>query len=437
MNNFGQNIEDKFRDAFSNYEAPHSPADMDRAWQNVSRNIPQAHIPANPATGAKIGLGAGKIAGIAATAIIAVSSLVLYFNTDHTSKNSEAIASQVQSIHATTESGKTNLIDKGRDRSTSAIDAGKNEFNANGKTVTPTSGRKYKNIRSHRATKAGNAIGNTSNYSNNVQPAASNPNSPQPKTGIRPNNSYNEREIAETTDTAICITSAYKINDISNIQKLDVEWGDGKRSLGEAARQHVYSAVGEYTINISNGISTLAKRVTVNSAPQVHFINYESKGMACKFKNTSQNAGRYVWDFGDNSGTTELAEPDHIYQDTGRFKVRLTAYNTAGCSASLMQEISVSDKNRFSIPNTFTPNGDGKNDEFDISVSGDVVYDLQIYDLSNMQQVFTSTNKDKKWDGNNYRTGKQCRIGSYIYVLKFQYPGEEMIEKTGTVTLNR
>src|SRR6185369_11991503 len=48
------------------------------------------------------------------------------------------------------------------------------------------------------------------------------------------------------------------------------------------------------------------------------------------FHNLSQNATSYLWDFGDNT-TSNAPEPDHVFLNTGTYKIMLVAYNTMGC----------------------------------------------------------------------------------------------------------
>jgi len=50
------------------------------------------------------------------------------------------------------------------------------------------------------------------------------------------------------------------------------------------------------------------------------------------FSNLSLNATSYLWDFGDNEGSSEM-NPSHIYQNEGYVTVKLTAFNSDGTSS--------------------------------------------------------------------------------------------------------
>ncbi len=74
------------------------------------------------------------------------------------------------------------------------------------------------------------------------------------------------------------------------------------------------------------------------------------------------------------------------------------------------------------IPNVFTPNADGYNDEFVITIEGETLFDLKITD-ANGYVVFESKDKNKHWNGTNQKTGKSCDQGLYILVFRYQIAG--------------
>ena len=77
------------------------------------------------------------------------------------------------------------------------------------------------------------------------------------------------------------------------------------------------------------------------------------------------------------------------------------------------------------IPNVFTPNNDGYNDEFVITIENELLYDLKITDAKG-NVVFESRDKNKHWNGTNQRNGETCEPG--VYVLAFGYMLKGMSE---------
>ncbi|MBL0343130.1 MAG: gliding motility-associated C-terminal domain-containing protein [Bacteroidetes bacterium] len=86
------------------------------------------------------------------------------------------------------------------------------------------------------------------------------------------------------------------------------------------------------------------------------------------------------------------------------------------------------------IPNSFTPNNDGTNDEF-----GPVGYSIEGYELSVFgrwgQAVFVSSGSFDKWNGND-ESGKPYPEGVYVYKLKIVNDPARKV-RTGTVTIIR
>ena len=82
----------------------------------------------------------------------------------------------------------------------------------------------------------------------------------------------------------------------------------------------------------------------------------------------------------------------------------------------------------FSIPNAFTPNGDGLNDIFKpVTAASIQQYQMDIF-MVNGQHVFSSKSIDYGWNG-EYQ-GSIMNGGSYIYVIKYKdAEGKEHIDK--------
>lgn len=102
----------------------------------------------------------------------------------------------------------------------------------------------------------------------------------------------------------------------------------------------------------------------------------------------------------------------------------------AGCSFTDTMKVVV--LSNFFIPNTFTPNGDGVNDRWEIfSLAAYTRCIVEVYNTAG-QQVYRSVGYSTPWDGRN--NGRDLPAGTYYYVID---PGNGDPRKAGYVTLLR
>lgn len=152
------------------------------------------------------------------------------------------------------------------------------------------------------------------------------------------------------------------------------------------------------------------------------------------FTNESFHASTYSWNFGDDF-TSAGENPSHTYQTPGEYTVSLTAFNSLGCSNVyyLGQYIIVPDGAIY-FPNVFTPNGDGKNDEFYVAGEGISAFNMTIFDRWG-KQIKTLNNINETWDGKV--KGIDAPEGTYTFVVDYvlNYGGRK--KRGGTINLIR
>lgn len=83
------------------------------------------------------------------------------------------------------------------------------------------------------------------------------------------------------------------------------------------------------------------------------------------------------------------------------------------------------------VPNTFTPNGDGKNDEYQIGSEGFDQVLIRVYSVKDNRLVFSSTNSQEKWLGTN------CEDGMYLVAVEARTPDGRTTTEGKVVWLNR
>jgi gliding motility-associated-like protein len=89
---------------------------------------------------------------------------------------------------------------------------------------------------------------------------------------------------------------------------------------------------------------------------------------------------------------------------------------------------------KFNIPNSFTPNGDGKNDVFRIPPgTAFTLKNLSIFDRWG-NKLFSTSDSSQGWDG-RYK-GQACPAGTYVFMINGSDGTAPLLVK-GTVILIR
>jgi gliding motility-associated-like protein len=104
------------------------------------------------------------------------------------------------------------------------------------------------------------------------------------------------------------------------------------------------------------------------------------------------------------------------------------------CVASDSMQIIVENQSKPFIPNSFTPNGDGNNDVFEIYGENIKTVKLRVFNRWG-ELVYESTNQFKGWDG-TYK-GVLQNPGVYTYDAEIIFLDDTQVEKHGSVTLIR
>lgn len=153
------------------------------------------------------------------------------------------------------------------------------------------------------------------------------------------------------------------------------------------------------------------------------------------YENTSiGNSLSYSWDLGNNE-TSILEDPETVYTADSTYIVSLIVEDDLGCRDTVEKPIKISPPLYFYMPNSFTPNGDGLNDEFLGYGIGVKDFELSIYDRWGIE-LFVTENYREGWDG-RYKSGKYVPLGVYVYRMIVIGESGEEVEKIGKVTLIR
>jgi gliding motility-associated-like protein len=176
------------------------------------------------------------------------------------------------------------------------------------------------------------------------------------------------------------------------------------------------------TVTDANGCSTTAiSTVTLNPLPVATITNTSVNGVYVLSPSTelcfTGSNGVASWEWGLNSTSTSTDQSPCIpvtVSDTGLFCVSLIVRNSFGCPDTAYACVEITDAS-YSIPNVFSPNGDGVNDAFIIQNSGMKSFHCEIYDRWGAL-VYEWDSTTGSWDGKG-RNGNDAVDGVYYWTL--------------------
>ncbi|MGF1587443.1 MAG: PKD domain-containing protein [Bacteroidales bacterium] len=241
------------------------------------------------------------------------------------------------------------------------------------------------------------------------------------------------------------------INLSENAVGYNWNFGDGGSS-SESNPVNFYERPGLYNVTLEvksfdgstkNASNTIEVYVKPSAAFEVSFEKGTGLGRTVCFYNYSQNADRYLWDFGDGNFSSDF-NPTHTYFDPGNFNIVLTAISENDCEDVLKIEKIFSDEQYFiKFPNAFRPHTGESSDGsyipgepvtfvFYPQYKGVSEYQLSIYNKSGML-LFETNDISKGWNG--YYNNRLVAPGVYIWKASGRYEDGQPFVQAGDVTI--
>lgn len=242
-------------------------------------------------------------------------------------------------------------------------------------------------------------------------------------------------------DTIACVH-----NGANNVN----QWNWNFNNEGHSTLQnpsYIFNTFGskQITLTVSNGVckDSTGTTVLLDNELNAAFGFPEILCPEDKATFTDSSVGRIIswnWDFA-NGNTSSLQNPlPEAYPPVtgGRSKmytIQLIVENDLHCYDTAMHQMKVVNSCFITVPNAFTPNGDGKND---------YLYPLNAWKATNLefyiynrygQVVFRSTNWTNKWDGRF--NGQLQSTGVFVWLLRYTLidTGEKIFKRGTTVLL--
>lgn len=230
-------------------------------------------------------------------------------------------------------------------------------------------------------------------------------------------------------------------------EQYNINWdfGDGAQASG-AQVSHTYTIAGSFTpqLTISSpsgcNLNSTLDPLTITDAPVADFsfspLEPSSLEPTVMFSDNSVDAQQWAWQFGSSGSSTEQ-NPSFTFPDSaGTYSVQLIVTHQNGCTDTLIREVRLRSIDDLYVPNAFSPNNDGVNDEFRSfgPLGGKQDFELAVFARWG-DQVFYTRDPMEAWNGRLNNTGAFLPQGVYVYYLTFKNPNGEQISLKGLLNL--
>ncbi len=229
----------------------------------------------------------------------------------------------------------------------------------------------------------------------------------------------------------------------------DLVWSFGDGSQGfDISPEHTYTSPGTYSVSVSitSPIGCFISAdfnnwIRVRPSPRAGFAFqpeiFSSFDRFVTFTDQSVDAIGWQWTFGQE-GLSFIRHPSYEFRDTGVYEVMQVVFHESGCTDTAYATIDVVPEVRYFLPNAFTPNFDGKNDEYRGVgvVAGMTEFEMTIWSRWG-EMVFRSHDPFDGWNGRKFNTGAELPVGVYVCVVRYRDPRNTLVELQEFATLIR
>jgi len=234
---------------------------------------------------------------------------------------------------------------------------------------------------------------------------------------------------------------------IDSTYQFNWSFGDGNAS-NVLSPSNIFEDIGTYsvTLELTSPIGCKTNKlwnnlIKVVPSPIANFsfspeipTFYEN---TVQFTDLSVDANSYLWKF-DSLDISLLKNPSYTFRDTGTYLIKQIVLHQSGCSDTASAILRVIPTVNIFMPNAYTPNNDGLNDEF---LPVGVFFGIRRYKMSIWnrwgERVFDTTDFAEGWNGFKDNGGQICPPGVYAYILEYLDGFDKLIKLKGHVTLIR
>jgi gliding motility-associated-like protein len=187
--------------------------------------------------------------------------------------------------------------------------------------------------------------------------------------------------------------------------------------INERASTNEKDRIGPATSTSVSGSGPLLVYLTSNASPAVQYYEW------------------YIIRKDNRSDVNYYTDQDlrYTFKESGDYTVKLIASNASGCIAEDSITVTVTESS-LQVPNVFTPNGDGLNDEFRVAYKSLKSYHCVVYNRWG-RKVYEGSDPGKGWDGRV--GGKYVTPGAYYYIIEATGTDGKKYKEKGDINVIR
>jgi gliding motility-associated-like protein len=227
--------------------------------------------------------------------------------------------------------------------------------------------------------------------------------------------------------------TSYVVLDSLNVTDKEIDWVDSTADIYQVYyyKMEAYNNCGVLSCTSNEVHNTVLSITTDNTTTQLKWTETSDATQYTIFRSVSNGAYEELLSTQNNLATDnagEVLEPGM----NGNFCYYIQPEGNYGNGRSNVFCITLSSV--IKMPNAFTPNGDGKNDEFKPALQFTPIdYYFVVYDRWG-GIVFETSSVNEGWNG-YYDRNKKVDAGTYMYMFRYKLIDGRTVQQKGYVTV--
>ncbi len=221
-------------------------------------------------------------------------------------------------------------------------------------------------------------------------------------------------------------------------------FGDGFSSK-EPNPTHAYNRPGTYKVRLMvtslvdgrHKNLLLEKDVVVKGQPkaEIEYAEVAKDAFNRKMQFSIGGADVVEWEI-DGEKSLDMS-PEKIFYSKGDYRVRAIVKSSENCFDTVFTTVKIEKLNNLLAPTAFSPNGDGRNDNFIPKAleNGATNFTMNVVNAMSGKTVYRGENDLEGWNGNDMNSGERCAKGTYVWVVVVTKPDGSTDSFKGNVTL--